>query len=429
MGKTKGTDATKSPVAEGGWSHGLRAVPGAVIATSTLPDLVQPAGVFDDTGAYVHEAVLWRGRALMVPPETCPEPVETIPGRWLWAGVLLNHFGHFLVESTGRLWGIDALQGHLDGVIFMSKRDAEEEGEAVVLSAFHQRFIGLLGIDLPFRVVTQPTRVELLEVPGQGFGIGNLSPGTPAFRAFMQSRFAKDIKAEGAEKLYISRSGLSAARGGVLEEEQIEQLLSEHGFDIFHPQKAPIEEQIARYKAARQVVALDGSALHLMAMVAGPDQDIAVIKRRDSGASDSILAHLTAFAGRRPHVIDVISQDWVRSDRKRADRTSVGELDFAKLSKELADLGFLPAGATLPSLTPKQAERAMVKVERELKKRKLTFRPVPRGVDPASVPIKVLPTREEQRAAKLARREQAETAPRNARQAARLAQKKDGSEL
>ena len=198
---------------------------------------------------------------------------------------------------------------------------------------------------------------------------------------------------------------------------------------IFHPQKAPIEEQIARYKAARQVVALDGSALHLMAMVAGPDQEIAVIKRRDSGASDSILAHLTAFAGRAPHVIDVIKQDWVRSDRKRADRTSVGELDFAGLSKALVEIGFLPSGAMLPSLTTKQAERAMVKVERELKKRRLTFRPVPRGVDPSSVPIRVAPTKEEVKAAKLARREEALTAPRNERQAARLAQKKEKSEL
>jgi hypothetical protein len=418
------TDATKTPSAEGGWSHDIRTVPNAVIATTTLPDLVQPAGVFDDSGAYVHEAVLWRGRALMTAPETCPEPVQTIPGRWLWAGVLLNHFGHFLVESTGRLWGMDAVQGPLDGIIFMSKRDADEEGDAVELSVFHQRFMALLGIDLPFRVVTQPTRVETLEVPGQGFGIGSLSSGTPAFRRFMQSRFALNIAAEGPEKMYISRSGLSAARGGVLEEERIEALLTAHGYDIFHPQKHPIEEQIARYKAARQVVALDGSALHLLAMVAGPDHRIAMIKRRDSGASESILAHLTAFAGRAPQVIDVIKQDWVRSDRKRADRTSVGELDFARLSADLIALGFLPEGATIPALSQKQADRAILKVERELRKRRLTFRPVPRGVDPASVPIRIAPTRDEIKAEKLARRSAAETAPRNERQAQRLANKK-----
>lgn len=422
MAKTE-SNPTKAPQPGGGWSHQVRTVPGALVVPSTSIEMIQPAGVFDAEGAYVHEAVLWRGRALMVPPER-PEPIDTLPGRWLWAGVLLNHFGHFLVESTNRLWGLEAV-GPLEGILYLSKRDAEEEGEALALSAFHQRFMALLGIDLPFRIITRPTRIAQLEVPGQGFGIGSMAAGTPAFRSFFQSRFAVKIAPEGSEKLYISRSGLAAVRGGVLEEERIEATLAAAGYDIFHPQKHPLEVQIARYKAARKVVALDGSALHLLAMVADGAQDIAVIKRRDSGASDSILAHLTAFAGRAPHVIDAIKHDWVRSDRKRADRTSVGELDFGTLSKTLIEKGFLPDGAEIPDLPARHVQRAIEKVERELRKRGLTFRPVPRGVDPATVPIRPALTRDEIRAAKLARRESAQTAPRNDRQAARLAAQKD----
>lgn len=417
------TDPTQSPRPEGGWSHAIRSVPGAVIATSTLPDLVQPAGVFDAEGGFVHESVLWRGRALMVAPEVAPEPVADLPGRWLWAGVLLNHFGHFLVESSGRLWGIDTVQGKLDGIIYISKRDADEEGEAVELSAFHQNFMALLGLDLPFKVVTQPTRVEMLEVPGQGFGIGALASGTAPFRRFMQSRFAKETPAEGAEKLYISRSGLAAVRGGILFEERIEELLAPHGYDIFHPQKHPMEVQIARYKAARQIVSLDGSALHLLAMVARPDQHIAMIKRRDSGASDSIVAHLASFATRKPEVIDVIKQDWVRSDRKKADRTSIGELDFARLAAELVARGFLPAGIKADALNERQAERAILKVEKELRRRNLTFRPVPRGVDPNTVPLPLRATvsRSDLKAAKRARMAEEEPTEKNARRLQRLA--------
>ncbi|NBZ87414.1 glycosyltransferase family 61 protein [Stagnihabitans tardus] len=416
------TDATQSPRPEGGWSHAIRTVKDAVIATSTLQDLVQPAGVFDAKGDFVHESVLWRGRALMVPPETMPEPVETLPGRWLWAGVLLNHFGHFLVESSGRLWGIDAVQGKLDGVIFISKRDADEEGEALELSAFHQGFMRLLGLDLPFKVVTQPTRVEVLEVPGQGFGIGALASGIAPFRQFIRSRFAKDIAPEGPEKLYISRSGLSAVRGGILHEERIEELLSPQGYEVFHPQKHPMEVQIARYKAAKQIVSLDGSALHLLAMVGREDQQVAMIKRRDSGASTSIVAHLTGFTGRAPEVIDVIKQDWVRSDRKKADRTSIGELDFARLAGELVARGFLPQGITAEALSPRQAERAIIQVEKDLRRRNLTFRPVPRGVDPATIPLPLRATlsRSEMKEAK--RQRQAEEAPNplNARRMERI---------
>jgi hypothetical protein len=421
MAKAK-SDLQSPPRPEGGWSHALIEVPGALVVPTTLPDLIQPAGVFDAAGSYVEEAVLWRARPLMVPPEMVPEPVETLAGRWLWGGILLNHFGHFLVETLGRLWGLDASTG-LGGIVFLSKRDAEEEGEALALSAFHQRFMALLGIDLPIRIVTQPTKVETLVVPGQGFGIGKIAAGTPAFRRFIQSRFARDIAPEGPEALYVSRSGLSAVRGGVLEEERLEALLADQGYEIFHPQKHPIEAQIARYKAARRVVALDGSALHLLAMVAAPEVRIAMIKRRDSGASDSIVAHLTGFIGKAPEVIDAVKQDWVRSDRKRADRTSIGELDFAGVSAALVEKGFLPQGATLPALTPRQAEKAIERIERDLRKRGLTFRPVPRGVDPASVPVRAAPSREEIKAAKLARRAEAEARPRNARQAARLAGK------
>lgn len=394
--------AGQRPQPDGGWSHVIRAVPGALVVPSTLPDLVQPAGVFDATGAYVPEAVLWRGRALMVAPER-PAPTAHLPGRWLWGGVLLNHFGHFLVESTGRLWGLDALQG-LDGIVFLSKRDSDEEGEVLELSAFHRRFMTLLGIDLPIRIVTEPTSIDHLEVPGQGFGIGAIASGTPAFRRFIQTRFARDIAAEGPERLYISRSGLSAVRGGILAEDQIEELLASQGYEIFHPQNHPIEVQIARYKAARQVVALDGSALHLLAMVAGPQQQVALIKRRDSGASESIVAHLTAFSGRPPEVIDVIRQDWVRSDRKKADRMSVGELDFARLARDLAERGFLAPGTRMRGLSDRQALRAIQMLERSLRRAGLTFRPVPRGVDPASVPIRPAPP----------------LVPRNARQASRF---------
>lgn len=395
--KVTGAETRRAPHPERGWSREMRCVAPALVVPAFEQDMVQPAGVFDAKGDYVHEAVLWRSRALMVEPSR-PAPVEHLAGRWLWGGVLLNHFGHFLVETLGRLWGLDA--GPADGVVFLSKRDAEEEGDLVELSEFHRRFFGLLGIDLPIRILTRPTEVEVLHVPGQGFGIGAIAAGTPEFRAYIHRHFAMNIAPEGPEDLYISRSGLSAARGGVLQEERIEALLAAQGYAIFHPQRHPIEVQIATYKAARRVVALDGSALHLFAMVARPDQRVAVIKRRDSGASDSILAHLSAFSGRVPEVIDVIKQDWVRSDRKRADRTSVGELDFVALAQALAERGFLDEILRVSNLTERQAQRAITQMERDLGRGKLTFRPVPRGVDPASVPITEHILTERQRARK-----------------------------
>jgi hypothetical protein len=369
-------DATQAPSPDGGWSASITSVPNALIATTSSQEMIQPMGVFDATGKYIHEAVLWRGRVLMTEPEL-PETTETLPGRWIWGGILLNHFGHFLTETTGRLWAIDAVKGPIDGIVFVSKRESDEGDTPVELQSFHKMFFDLLGMDLPIKIVTKSTKVELLEVPGQGFGIGPMAAGTKEFRAFMANRFAKDIAPVGSDKLYISRSGLSAIRGGILEETALEMLLAESGYEIYHPQKHPLPDQIARYKGAEQIVALDGSALHLLAMAGNSGQQVAMIKRRDSHASDSIVTNMAAFMQITPVVVDVILQDWIRSDRKRADRFSVGELNFTALGAKLAETGFIPAGAEWETLSQAEAQTAIQGIEKQLKG-KLTFAPVPR---------------------------------------------------
>jgi hypothetical protein len=343
-----------------------------LIVPSSTPLMVQPCGVFDGAGDFVDEAVLWRSRPLMVAPDR-PQAQEHIPGHWIWGGVLLNHFGHFLTESTGRLWGV---RPDRDGILFISKRGEPDEAGDVGLQAYHRLFFELLGIDLPIRVVTRPTTVDVLDVPGQGFGIGKIATGTSEFRAFVAERFGKSVAPEGGERLYVSRSGLGAAKGGVLEETRIEAFLADHGYEVFHPQKHSLSVQIARYKAARRIVALDGSALHLVAMLGKADQQVAVIRRRNSGAADSILDHLAGFMGHPPDVIDVIKRDWVRSDRRRADRFSIGELDFEALAARLGALGYVSTGATMPALSEDQARTAIAFVESRLRGGKLRFAPL-----------------------------------------------------
>lgn len=365
--------ATTAPDPAGGWSASCREVRNALIVPATTPSMIQPAGLFDATGAFVHEGVLWRGRPLMTEPDR-PEAQDHIAGQWIWGGVLLNHFGHFLTESTGRLW---AFRDGVDGILFISKRGEPDEAGEVGLQAYHRHFFALLGIDRPIRVVTRPTSVDCLHVPGQGFGIGPISTGTDAFRSFVKDRFGKDVPASGPDKLYISRSELGAARGGVLEETRIEGFLAAHGYEVFHPQKHSLADQIARYKAARRIIALDGSALHLVAMLGLPEQRVAVIRRRNSGAADSILNHLASFMGRSPDVIDVIRRDWIRSDRRRADRFSVGELDFPALSARLGQLGYVPEGAAMAPLDEDEARAAIAGVEAKLRGGNLRFSPAP----------------------------------------------------
>ena len=309
--------------------------------------MVQQGGVIDDRDRFVDAAVHWRrGRPLLLPPATVPAAQATLRGSWLWGGVLLNHFGHFLTESTPRLWALPELEGQIDGIVFLHKRNGEP-------TEFHRTFLKLLQCDLPIEVALAPTRVERLHVPGQGFGLGRITIGTPKFRQLFTERFARDIAPEGPERLYISRSALGPKRGGALGESLLEEHLAREGYEIFHPQQNRLETQIARYRAAQRIIALDGSALHLAAFVGSNAQRVAMIRRRSSSMSNAIVIHLKAFMHRAPDVIDAIRADWVLRDRARADRFSLGELDMPGLQRLLARGGFVaPDGPAWPNLDP-----------------------------------------------------------------------------
>lgn len=362
-------DPRSVPNPGGGWSQTVACVADALIVPTAGSGMVQWGGVFDGSRAFVHQAVHWRrGRALLLPPDHVPETAATLPGSWVWGGLLLNHFGHFLTESTPRLWALPDLGDQVQGIAFLHKRNDE-------VTDFHRNFLRLLGSSLQIRVISEPTRVERLHVPGQGFGLGRIALGTERFRSFFRDAFARDIAADGPERLYVSRSALGPRRGGVMGETMLEERLAFHGYEVFHPQHHSLEVQIARYRAARQIVALDGSALHLAAFACSPDQRIAMIRRRSSSMSNAIALHIKSFSGTDPVTIDAILTDWVLRERNRADRFSMGELDMPRLQAALTGAGFIAPDAPWPALDPGWRDDQIARLKTEAG---LDFVPVPR---------------------------------------------------
>lgn len=346
-------DPTQRPSPDGGWSESLTTLTDAVVVPPVVSRLVQPAGILDASGAYVPQGALWRRhRPITTEPPMPDTAPETLSGRWLWGGVLWVHFGHFLVESTARLWALDHLDAPVDGILFIPKRPRVGD----VTQGYQRQFLDLIAPDLPFRVAAEPTRVQQLVVPGQGFGLGRITAGTPKFRAAFHARFARDVEPDGPDKLYVSRSALGLGKGGLLGEELLEQLLEQEGYHVFHPQQHDMKTQIARYKAARQVIAADGSAVHMYAMVGRPDQEMAMILRRRSGANNMLADNVTHFCGREPVVIEALRTEWVRASKGKSNRLSFGELDHATLGRRLGEAGFIRKGLDWPVLSEKERQ-------------------------------------------------------------------------
>lgn len=330
-------DKLRPPVPNTGWATEQKTLEQAIVIPPADTGFVQPTGVLESDGTYYGGGALWRnGRALTSQPELPQGDLPQRKGTWLWGGVLWAHFGHFLVESTARLWALDGMKDKIDGILFVPKRP--KNGDEV--HDFQRDFIALMGTDVPVVCVTEPERVERLIVPGQGFGLGSMITATDAFRHAIANQFAKDIKAEGPKKLYISRSGLPTGRGNLIGEAELEKNLAAEGYTIYHPEKHDLRSQIATYKAARMIIAAEGSALHLVAMVADPATQVAIVVRRPSGATLNLEQHLKAFVGITPSTITQLTRSWKPIGAAKP-RLWMGELDMPALQEALAKDGFI----------------------------------------------------------------------------------------
>jgi hypothetical protein len=306
------------------------------------------AGVFDADGRLLEEGHCYRyaGGRITVAPD--PQPAaEHLEGSWLFGGLFYGHFGHFLCETTSRLWAADLL-GEFDGIVFYPKQRLTHEARQFR----HQRpFFTALGLaDKTIRAPQHPVTIERLALPPPGFGIGELIAGRPEYRAFMRDRLGDGIAADGAADIYVSRARLPSKRGAILLETRIEALMEAAGYTVFHPQEHDLPTQIAQWKAARRIVSLDGSALHLAAMLVAPETKLAILNRGPSQNIVDYIRQFRAFAGIEPTRIDAVAAYYHRADKRVVKRETHAVLDLPATGAALSEAGFLDAAPPWPAL-------------------------------------------------------------------------------
>lgn len=310
----------------------------------------QPSGVLDADGRFVEQSISWNDSTSPVnAAPNLPEGAETaaLTGRYIFGGVFYGHFGHFIVESLSRIWALDAVPRPIIGMIFTPK---VPRVDARTVSIFSD-LIRAMGVDVPVLIAKTPTRISELWVPRQGFGMNDLSGGSAAFRAFINTHAGQAVPAEGPERLYISRSRLPPQRGSILGETRLESYLADEGYEIFHPQTASQQTQIARYKAARQVIGTDCSPLHLLGYVGDAGQRVAVITRRSMPIGAYLVRQLTEFKGMAAVEVNALVNDWMPQPGGRPSRSSFGEVDFPRLHAGLLAAGLIHGRTPWPSLT------------------------------------------------------------------------------
>lgn len=317
------------PLPHEGWSREIVTLRKAFVCPPV--DSSDVFGVFSDDGDCAHAAT-WRiGRRMSRPVPSAPDQYATVPGRHLWGGTFYGHFGHFLVETTSRLWA--AKGSGAESILFVPRHNVLHD------QPYQRRMLELLDLGIPARLVRESTLVDELVIPGQGFGLGQISKGTPEFLEMIR-HMADRIIPDGSERIYVSRTKFGG-NGGAIAESVIERNLERHGYTAIHPEKMSLDDQFRAFKAAKKIIGLDSSAFHVFGFVSRPDQDAAIIMRRSNDAFRYIADQLEGSMARYPLVIDAITADWMKGGQKIPNHVSWGEIDHAQLTRELATFGFI----------------------------------------------------------------------------------------
>lgn len=307
------------------------------------------AGVFTEAGEAVSESICLRGPnlAATLMPEAPPEgEMEGLAGRWLFGGLLYTHFGHLICESIGRLWPLAADTG-FDGILFFPKKKFGWENKQ--FAGAPRGLFKALGLGrLDLRAPQRPVVVEELHLPEQAFGTGEMCAARPELRGFLRERLCASAAPSGPEKIYVSRQLLNSKRGSLLLEDHLAAQLAADGYVPVHPQELSIPEQVALYRAARQIISTDCSALHLAAMVAEPQCQIAIVQRAPTPHIHDFRRQFEAFAGITPLILDVMTGFWSVSGQRVVKREVFTELEFSRLGEGLSAAGFITRGSLRP---------------------------------------------------------------------------------
>jgi len=180
----------------------------------------------------------------------------------IYGGILINHFGHFLLEGLSRAWAINA---YPDVDVYFHLGPREKHTAFTDLKSWQQQLLSAV-LTNPKRLhfISENTCFDELIVPEPGFVIQNYFTRT---HAEALAEIGQRLKA-GTElkliekKIWLSRSLLT--KGGVAGEKELETALEQEGFLIIHPELLPLGEQIRLFEGKNIIAGFTGSAFHTL---------------------------------------------------------------------------------------------------------------------------------------------------------------------
>lgn len=196
----------------------------------------------------------------------------------IYGGLIFEHFGHFLIESTGRLWYY-LQKGQNLPIVFIVQGTVKK---------FVYDFLELIGLKKEnIIIVKKPVRFKKIIVPQSSFAIRNYFT-----KDFILPYQNNKVPANSIKKIYLTRTKFKNGPK-IFDEEILEKAFADNGYKVIAPEQYSLSEQIAYIKGAESIAGIMGTATHL-ALFAKPGTELILINRSDDLNNNQIMVNQAA---------------------------------------------------------------------------------------------------------------------------------------
>jgi hypothetical protein len=226
---------------------------------------------------------------------------KKLSGTWMFGGFWFHHFGHFMSETTPRLWPL--LQEDppkIEGIVFVGGASDSTKSPQQ-----NKEIIDIISGDIcyPIKVCNTPWIVEKLLVPSQASTLGPLSEPSNYYLELLKRR-QPDKKCKEHKNIYVSRSKIKST-SRLIGEKFIESVPKEAGYFIYHPQEHSIRDQINMYACAESLIFCEGSAIHGAELLGEIQADCYILSR--GGLRSHRLRAMSSILRKRSKSLTVFS--------------------------------------------------------------------------------------------------------------------------
>lgn len=182
-------------------------------------------------------------------------PKRSLAGTSIYLGNLMSQFGHFITEGLSTFWALDYCK--VDHFVFHPFLFGDDVKPFMI--PIHLAF----GVTEDRVVILrEPCHYERIIVPDRTL-ILNFNAHVEHRRTIRNAAMRiGGLAAKPSRKVFVSRTRLAEDRRPVPNGTELDQLASDCGYEVIHPQELDVVQQVSLYRRTRVLAGASGSALH-----------------------------------------------------------------------------------------------------------------------------------------------------------------------